>query len=393
MTRKIILCLLSLLWIFLPACTTDTALPTPSNTPQPSPQTPTATTPPLAADPTDLHFTAVPQNLGTPTSFDIKLADMDLDSDLDIFITDYNGPSKLWLNDGTGHFTNSGQSFGNTPRAHGVALEDFNGDGAPDIFLVYHDHPSEVYFNDGTGQFNSQQELDTANGDPESILIGDIDADGDIDAFLVYARAENRLWLNDGPGTFTRAEAGYGGNLANGMLVEDFNGDNLPDLLYCFVDQPAEIWLNDGTGNFPTVHQSLSGTDGCHVSHSLHSGDIEGDGDQDIAIASRNGASIWLNDQNTGTFSQSGPTFYPGSIKVKLFDIDLDGDLDLLSAHVEDGNTVWIYENGSYNKVDSPLGSVLASAIAIGDLDSDQDIDVIIASAAQTSHVTVYLND
>ena len=81
------------------------------------------------------------QRLGKAVSFSAVIEDVDLDGDNDIFFATYAGPSQLWLNDGSGGFTDSGQAFGptNAQRAHGIGIADLNGDSSPDIFLIYHD--------------------------------------------------------------------------------------------------------------------------------------------------------------------------------------------------------------------------------------------------------------
>jgi len=51
-------------------------------------------------------------------------------------VAEQNPPSgnKMWLNDGHGVFTDSGQSFGDS-ATFSVALGDLDGDGDLDVFL------------------------------------------------------------------------------------------------------------------------------------------------------------------------------------------------------------------------------------------------------------------
>jgi hypothetical protein len=124
------------------------------------------------------------------------MADVDMDGDNDVFLTNYIGPSTLWLNDGRGDFTASQQDFGNS-EAHDVALQDLNGDGFPDIFLLNHAAPCKVFFNGGKGNFrDSGQKLGNATG-YESVDCGDIDQDGDIDFVVANSIDGVKIWLNE----------------------------------------------------------------------------------------------------------------------------------------------------------------------------------------------------
>ena len=64
----------------------------------------------------------------TPTSGSGgKLGDLDGDGDLDLFVTTENSdPNRVWLNDGSGNFTLSGNSIGNSVSVD-VDLGDLDG--------------------------------------------------------------------------------------------------------------------------------------------------------------------------------------------------------------------------------------------------------------------------
>ncbi len=63
------------------------------------------------------------QTLGDHRTFGIAVGDIDGDGDIDAFVANYLGPSRVWTNDGHGLFTDSGQNVGHY-EAHGVALGD-----------------------------------------------------------------------------------------------------------------------------------------------------------------------------------------------------------------------------------------------------------------------------
>ena len=56
-----------------------------------------------------LIFVDSNQALGNSNSQDVSLGDLDGDGDLDAFVANWPQPNKIWLNDGNGTFTDSGQ--------------------------------------------------------------------------------------------------------------------------------------------------------------------------------------------------------------------------------------------------------------------------------------------
>ncbi len=327
-------------------------------------------------------FRKGPQTFGTARVFGVAAADVDLDGDTDLFIANYIGPSRLWLNDGNGLFSDSRQVFQSSdePRVHDVKIADVNGDAAPDIFLACHGSESKVFFNDGSGRFvDSGQKIGLAADAPQSVVLGDVDADGDVDAFLTYARQPNRLWKNDGHGVFTRSEAEYGGATSPVMTLAHFNDDAFPDLFLGFIDRPGELWVNDGAGNFSDTRQAVGDPAGCD---GLDTGDIDGDGDTDLVVTNvENGVRVWLNRDGAGTLIEAGPYFSPRTIRVVLLDVDDDRDLDLVASNLEEGNRLWLNEGGGiFSPTDQILGTKWGFCFAVAGLDSDSDPDLVIGS-------------
>ncbi|MBK9050309.1 MAG: VCBS repeat-containing protein [Chloroflexi bacterium] len=87
-------------------------------------------------------FTDSGQRLGNGDSWGVALGDLDGDGDLDAFVATVcmldNGqpqPNEVWLNDGRGRFVSNGQSLGNEYTGD-VALADLDGDSDLDVFVV-----------------------------------------------------------------------------------------------------------------------------------------------------------------------------------------------------------------------------------------------------------------
>lgn len=340
-------------------------------------------------------FSVSPQNFGNSRVFGLEITDIDLDYDNDLFVTNYIGPSKLWINDGTGIFTESGNSFGRSNgQAHDAGLADFNGDSYVDIFLIFHGETSKVFFNDGAGNFSdSGQNIGDVGDSPQFIRLGDINGDGNLDIFIIYARSSNRLWVNDGQGFFTRSDEEYGGTTSPDMFILDFDGDHSLDLFFCYLDHTPKLFINDGSGTFIESQQTFGTQIGCD---DINGGDIDGDGDNDLVVVKiEQGIKVWLNENNSGKFNEAGPNFYPGTIRIELIDADLDGDLDLVAANInKNENRLWLNEGyGIYKSTDQLIGTSLAISIAAGKLNRDAVQDIVIGNENDLDGIEVYLSE
>ena len=92
-------------------------------------------------------FTNSGQSLANQRSDDVAFGDIDGDGDLDAMTANYNQPNKVWLNNGSGTFTDSGQSLGSTENSDAVAFGDVDGDGDLDAIITAYTDPTEIWLN------------------------------------------------------------------------------------------------------------------------------------------------------------------------------------------------------------------------------------------------------
>ncbi|MBI9051942.1 MAG: VCBS repeat-containing protein [Anaerolineaceae bacterium] len=340
------------------------------------------------------EFIKSEQSFGNTRTFGLEIADVDMDSDDDIFITNYIGESMLWLNDGKGTFTQSTQTF-NISEGHDVGIADFYLDGFPDIFLLSHASPSKVYFGNESGEFiDSKQNIGSETDYPGMIVLGDVDSDGDMDAFISYYEIPNRLWLNDGNGFFEKTDTEFGveGNPGY-MELSDFNGDSFLDLFLCMSSAPDQVLLNDGNGNFINSGQALGSLTG---NDAAESEDIDGDGDNDVIVTNNEeGIKVWLNQNNTGVFEESGEYFGENvSLAFILMDADSDGDFDLINAHQNTLVSLWLNDGkGSFTSAGTLTRAMRAGSFGSKDLDGDGDEDVVFGQIEGSGGTRVYFNN
>jgi len=126
-------------------------------------------------------------------------------------------------------------------------------------------------------------------------------------------------------------------------------------------------------------------------------GDVDGDGDLDIAVAMEFYRNLLLINTGGGKFEFAGSEQMPASLhdseEVDLADFDGDGDLDMLFVS-EDDKTNELYlqiEPGSF--VDSswrisPTGT--SNSHAVMDIDADGDLDILIGNIGENR---VLIND
>ncbi len=209
----------------------------------------------------------------------------------------------VWLNDGNGHFQDTGQRLGIFGTG-AVALGDLEGDGDLDIFDA---NSSSV--GDGTNE-------------PEE-------------------RQPNIIWLNDGQGIFSDSGQRLGREESYSVALGDLDGD---DDLDAFVGNRGAdtVWLNDGAGRFTDSGQRLGQDD----TRLVALGDMDGDGDMDVLSAGRGFAVIWLNQgeiQNgrAGFFKQSQRLSISIWYAFAMADVDGDGDQDIFAGLLDKNTIVW----------------------------------------------------
>lgn len=203
----------------------------------------------------------------------VMLADLDLDRDLDIYVTNDTVANSLYANDGQGNFTDasliSGASLSDRGRpdgSMGVELIDQNLDGLPDLWVVnYENETSALYRNEGDLTFHhaSQSSGVTAVGNGYvgwGTCCFDMDRDGDEDIFVSNGhviryprnaplRQTPLLFENEDGASFRNIAplaAGYLNepHMGRGAAMSDLDQDGDIDLVVSNVNEPASLLEN-----------------------------------------------------------------------------------------------------------------------------------------------------
>lgn len=213
----------------------------------------------------------------------VILADLDNDTDLDVYVCNDTVENFLYLNDGKGKLEEVGFINGAavddraTPNGSmGVDIMDYNQDGLPDLWVANYEREAfALYRNDGDAQFLHVSN-DTGVTSIGSLFVGfgtacaDFDLDGDEDVVVANGHVayfsknspfrQKPLYLENQQARFAQLEyedSSYFGqaHTGRGLALVDFNDDGRLDIAISnFSDRPAILKNQTNTkGNWIAV--------------------------------------------------------------------------------------------------------------------------------------------
>ena len=264
------------------------------------------------------------------------------------------------------------------------------GNTYPDAFIANHGS-NEIWLNNGSGVFaDSGQALGSA--DSEGVALDDLDGDGDVDAFVANTGA-NSVWLNgengNATGIFTHTLQALGSANSRAVVLGDVDGDLDLDAVVAngtSFAQASKIWINDGSGGFSVDAQDLD----TNWNYAVSVGDLDNDQDLDIVFSAWTGLpTVWINQGNLqggaeGDFQLDATLSSGASIGLDMGDVDNDNDLDIvIGRYTPTGNEVWLNQGGNQGGVlgtfansGQALDTSATYAVALADVDSDADLDL-----------------
>ena len=314
-------------------------------------------------------------------------------------------------------------------------VADLDGDGDLDVVMHNVRNESEftafsvltLWFNQGDGEFIAQrlgdEQFGAGMGSGWASAAGDVDLDGNVD-LVIYPGWQLELLFNNGehPGEFGRARVvnnfggdGQFGSIALGDLNRDGRADGV--IAGCcgrqFTIDPERnvpnvswAWFNTLDGNGTPWYKTfpIPALEGVSM-QDIVLGDLNGDTHPDLfaaVMASGHGqntdpADRVLYNDGEGNFTDSGQRLgKTDSTAVALGDLDKDGDLDALVG-TEKKAQLWINQGrdqGGQEGVFSPAEQTLPGKeikdVFLFDFDMDGDLDALVAGIREA---TVWWND
>lgn len=321
-------------------------------------------------------------------------ADVDQDGDRDLVLfADLDGqvllrPRMFW-NDGLGRFADATAqplSLTNGALAHG----DVDGDGDLDaVFAPRNGASLRVCRNDGSGWFDGDSAIALGGAsDVRAVTLADLDGDGDLD-LAAAGSGQDWRWTNDGLGGFQQQPMPAVAGPMRDLVAVDVDADGDLDLVtagagqYGLFENQGGTFVDATAASMPPAFSNVSTT-------GVASGDIDGDGDQDLVFGNQllSFGVIYTND-GSGIFTdQTLPRFVLNVIygtldQPRLADLDSDGDLDLVfggsfgaSVFVNDG-AGFFYDETIYRVPPMPWR---VGAFDLADVDADGDLDLMLGN-------------
>ncbi len=348
--------------------------------------------------------------------------DIDTDGDLDLFIGDENdGDIWYYRNDGTPEspiwtFVTDTYIAPSLVDHHAVPFfADLDQDGDDDLLVGHNEGGAAHFLNAGSPgspawSFQTMFYAGFDVGDKSAVCVFDVNGDDLKDLFLAGLEGEIHFILNDGPGqnpTYTDLGVIFDVGFNATPTLWDLDGDGDLDLVSGESDGNLNLLTNTGTPTDPRwtfADDQLAYLDlGFRSMPAL--ADIDADGDLDLFVGRLQTGIAYLNNVGSAdsaawrrvsdSYADLDP---PGREAPVFYDLDGDGDLDLLVG-TEAGTLILLQNTGTpqnaawsepvYSYAGIDVGGDAAPAVA--DVDGDGDGDLFIGNQDGTLHY--YRND
>lgn len=305
----------------------------------------------------EVTFTHLPESAKLPyNSMDAKVADIDNDGDLDIVVAVEFYKNLIFVNDGKGNFSDGS-----------ILLPDKIAAIKPKPYKYYPYH------------------------DSEDVAIVDIDKNGKLDIlFVTEDDKSNELYLQKENNVFLDASDKFPvKGISNALIVGDFDNDGWEDSIIGnngqnhYLKNNAGILIDDTSNRLPAISD---------VTQDIEIGDYDNDGDLDILVGNE-GDNRLLENNGKGYFKDVTKKVFTMGIseetrEADFADVDGDGDLDIYFANVQmftkkdPIQRLLINENGKYiDKSQELLHFKNVMGAVDGDfydIDNDGDLDLLL---------------
>jgi hypothetical protein len=283
----------------------------------------------------------------------------------------------------------------------GVRVADLNGDGRDDVIASDVASYTVLLQNDAY----SFPQLDTlrAAGVSYDTAIADFNRDGKPDlAVADIDSSDVAMLLGRGDGTFDFSSSAQVGLSPISLAVADLNGDQIPDLVTGGRHE-VTIALGRGDGNFnPPVGYLTTDASRYFI---ITTGDIDRDGDVDIAVVDRAASAVrFLRNDGEAHFVETADAVFTVAFPARplLVDVNHDGIDDLV--HPSDANDSHLggpgflhirlgRGNGRFDEATNIGTGLDPWDVRAADFNGDGHVDLIVTSWHTNGDARIYRGD
>lgn len=357
----------------------------------------------------NVSSTHLPEKVLKPyNSMDASVVDIDLDGDLDIVIAVEFLKNCILINDGKGNFSDGSNLLPDkiavvNPKPYqyypyhdseDVMVEDINKDGLLDIlFVTEDDRLNELYLQKNNGTFKDASDKFPVGNVSNALIKGDFDNDGWTD-FIVGNNGQNNYLKNNSGNLVdeTKKRMPKISDVTQDIEVGDYDNDGDLDLLVGNEDD-NRLLQNNGKGYFIDVTEQMFTGGISEETREADFADVDNDGDLDIYFANvtmftqKSAIQRLLINQNGKFIDKSEEQLklndIAGALDADFFDIDNDGDLDLLIAKINGfsigiNNGKGFFEELTEKFIKTPIDAIIVD-VEVADFNNDNRPDIYLA--------------
>ena len=276
----------------------------------------------------------------------------------------------------------------------------FEQDGNRFLFVCTDSFAANRLFRvDGTSFIDESGLIPTTVFDCTDAAVLDVNGNGRWDIVMVALSDQNHLWIQQENGSFVEetatalpAESDH----SWGVVVADFNGDGLDDFFVTnaagqggpAAQRQSKLYLNQGDGTFALGTVPVEDADVGRPAV----GDFTGNGYPDVLLPVSAGDSMFWSNDGTGVLVDDSATWMPADTTdypvAQSADFFNNGLLDVVMGASDAQTVIYRNEGNAFTIVgasDLPTETADTWALAVGDLDGDGWMDIVVGNGYSTN--------